>query len=181
MIKVKDGIATREPIPHFLSGLAPGDLRNLGWTDSSLGVQDCEWWPEESGDGNLPAESKWGAEILTIDHARGVVVVTHDVLQMTADEIAAARPLRRITQLAFLTRFTDAEAIGIDLASQGTTVQAAAMRRHQAKVSAASHIDLDRADTRAGVQALEAAGLLGAGRAAEILDAPIQPHEVFRG
>jgi hypothetical protein len=80
---------------------------------------------------------------------------------------------RHITQLAFINRFTDAEAIAIDLASQGTTVQAAAMRRYQAKVNAATYIDLDRQDTRDGVIALEALGLLGTGRALSILDDPI--------
>lgn len=84
---------------------------------------------------------------------------------------------RHITQLAFLSRFTDAEAIAIDLASIGGTQQAAAMRRYTDKVKVALFIDLDRADTRAGVQALETATLLGAGRALEILDAAIEPHE----
>ena len=89
-------------------------------------------------------------------------------------------PQRAITRLAFLNRFTDAEAISIDLASQGTTPQAAAMRRYMSKVQAADFIDLDREDTRAGVQALEAAGLLTDGRSSEILDAPALDHELPR-
>lgn len=89
----------------------------------------------------------------------------------------APAPVRRITRLAFLSRFSDAEAIDIDLASIGATEPAAALRRYQAKVSAALWIDLDRADTRAGVQALETAGLLGTGRALEILDAPVTDAE----
>ena len=84
---------------------------------------------------------------------------------------------RHITQLAFLGRFTDGEAIAIDLASIGATPQAAAMRRYLNKVNAARYIDLDREDTRAGVETLEAAGLLASGRAAQILDAEIQPQE----
>lgn len=100
---------------------------------------------------------------------------------MTPVEIPQAQPTTKITQLAFLNRFTDAEAIAIDLASQGTTVEAAAMRRYQKKVDAATHIDLSRQDTRDGVLALESIGLLAAGRATEILDAPIQPEEVVRG
>ena len=83
-----------------------------------------------------------------------------------------------ITRLAFLSRFTDEEAISLDLASIGATVEAASLRRYMAKVNAASFIDLSREDTRAGVLALEQAGILGEGRALEILDAPIQPHEV---
>ena len=88
---------------------------------------------------------------------------------------------RRITRLAFLSRFTDPEAVAIDLASIGATAQAAGMRRYLSKVNAATYIDLDRADTRAGVQALEASGVLAAGRALQILDAPVQPEEGWRG
>ena len=85
--------------------------------------------------------------------------------------------LRLITRLAFLDRFTDAEAVAIDLASMGATVEAASVRRYLSKVNAATLIDLDWADTRAGVQALEAGGLLGEGRALEIMDAPVEQHE----
>lgn len=85
---------------------------------------------------------------------------------------------RIVTRLAFLGRVTDAEAIAIDLASIGNTVQAATLRRAQVKISAAEEIQLDNPDTRAGVLALEAAGLLAAGRAAVILDSAVQAHEV---
>ncbi len=85
---------------------------------------------------------------------------------------------RHITPLAFMSRFTDAEAVAIDLASIGATAPAAGLRRYLAKVNAAKHIDLDRADTRAGVQALEAAALLAAGRTLQILDGPVQPSEI---
>jgi len=85
--------------------------------------------------------------------------------------------LRHITQLAFMTRFTDAEAIALDLASIGATVAAASMRRYLDKLKVAKYIDLDRADTRSGVQTLEVIGLIAAGRALEILDNPIAPEE----
>jgi hypothetical protein len=85
---------------------------------------------------------------------------------------------RIITRLAFLNRFTDAEAVAVDLASIGATVQAATLRRAQAKINAAEEIQLDNAETRAGVQALETAGLLAAGRAAAILDSGVQSSEV---
>lgn len=83
-----------------------------------------------------------------------------------------------VTRLAFLSRFTDAEAVAIDLAGIGETAEAASVRRYVNKIEAAAFIDLSREDTRSGVQALEALGILAAGRAAEILDAPILPHEV---
>lgn len=105
-----------------------------------------------------------------------------EVIGTTGGLVVVQAPVaRHITQLAFLSRFTDAEAVGIDLASLGATPQAAAMRRYQSKVSAASYIDLDRADTRDGVQALELLGLLAVGRASEILDSEVAPHEQYRG
>lgn len=85
---------------------------------------------------------------------------------------------RIITRLAFLKRFTDAEAVAIDLASIGNTVQAAMLRRAQAKISAAEEIQLDNTETRDGVLALETAGLLATGRAVEILDAAVLATEV---
>lgn len=95
----------------------------------------------------------------------------------TFSKPAAASGARHVTQLAFLSRFTDAEYIAFDLASIGSTVQAASLRRYKSKIDSANYIDLERADTRAGVIALESAGLLAAGRALAILDAPIQASE----
>lgn len=88
---------------------------------------------------------------------------------------------RKITRLAFSDRFTDAEAIGLDLASIGATVPAASIRRYMSKVNSATYIDLSRSDTRAGVLALEAGGLIAPGRGLEILDNPIQPKERYIG
>lgn len=85
---------------------------------------------------------------------------------------------RNVSRKAFLSRFTDAEAIDIDLASIGATREAAAVRRYLSKVNAAQHIDLSDNETRDGVQALETAGLLKPGRALAILDAPIEPKEL---
>ena len=88
--------------------------------------------------------------------------------------------LKKITQLAFISRFTDAEAIALDLASIGATVEAASIRRYMQKINAATFIDLERADTIAGVNQLEAAGLIGPGRAEVILTAPITEQEIAR-
>lgn len=77
-----------------------------------------------------------------------------------------------LTRKAFLARFTDDEAVGIDLASIGATREAAQVRRYLSLVNVADHIDLADEKTRTGVQALEAAQLIGAGRALAILDTP---------
>ncbi len=94
--------------------------------------------------------------------------------------------LRHITVLAFRNRFTQSEKIAIEIAALDNPAapmqqraQSAALRANQLDVQAAKYIDLDRPDTRAGVQALEAATILAAGRALEILDAPVSAHEGF--
>lgn len=89
-----------------------------------------------------------------------------------------------ITTLAFDNRFTDAELVALELTaldnpSSGAATRqlAASLRVNQRKVTRANFIDLQRTDTRAGVIQLETAGLLGVGRALQILDAPIQTQE----
>lgn len=93
-------------------------------------------------------------------------------------------PDTRITRLAFRNRFTQAEKVMLELAALDDATaptaqrqQAAAIRVHLADVAASVFVDLARTDTRAGVQSLEAGGLLAPGRALQILDAPVQPHE----
>lgn len=180
MIKVQNNTPTREPLPQFLQGLAPESLADLSWTDPALGVSAAAWWPEEVTYPEVPDGYKLGDETLTVDAERKVVLATYDVVPKTQEELEAEQQAlgTRITKLAFLSRFTDAEAVALDLASIGATVEAATLRWYMAKVNAASFIDLSHNDTRLGVQALEPMGILAAGRASEILDAPVQPHEV---
>jgi hypothetical protein len=87
----------------------------------------------------------------------------------------------RVTRLGFLDRFADAEAVAIDLSSMGATVEAASIRRFVAKVNAAQYIDLAREDTILGVNALEQMGLIGEGRAVEILSPPVTDDERYEG
>ena len=101
------------------------------------------------------------------------------------ESVDTAPTVRHITTLAFRNRFTLGEKVALEIASmddpsaQMTQRQQAAMVRvYLSDVNNAKYIDLDRPDTRAGVQALEAAGLLAAGRSSEILDAPIEAIEM---
>lgn len=98
----------------------------------------------------------------------------------------AATPAQdsRITRLAFRNRFTQPEKVTLELAALDNPYsppqarqQAAGLRSYLKDLDAATFVDLKRPDTAAAVQMLEAAGLIGAGRAADILGAPIQPHE----
>lgn len=101
------------------------------------------------------------------------------------EEVEAPRP-GRITRLAFRNRFTVAEKATMEIAALDNAAapmaqrqQAAVLRAYMADVAASTFVDLQRPDTRAGVQQLEAMGLLATGRAAEILDAPPSAAEVF--
>ena len=80
----------------------------------------------------------------------------------------------RITKLAFRNRFTPAEKNALYTAAKSNVD----IQIYLDDVNAATFIDLQRADTRDNVHALEAAGLIAAGRAAEILDTPPHPEEV---
>jgi len=64
-------------------------------------------------------------------------------------------------------------------ASMEQRTQAATLRVVLERSHKAEYTDLDDPTTRAGVQQMEALGLLATGRAAEILDSPIQPQERF--
>ena len=93
MIKVENGTATREPVPYYLdqsqTPQALASLLDLSWTDPQFGVQNAAWWPEEDVSGELGPNKKWGAEVLTLDAERQVVLVKRKQVAMTAGEKAA--------------------------------------------------------------------------------------------
>ncbi|MDD2853810.1 MAG: hypothetical protein PHY09_18135 [Desulfuromonadaceae bacterium] len=81
--------ASSAPLPQFLQGLKPESLLDLSWTDPALGVSDYAWWPTEIADGPIDADTQeYGAEILTVDVDRQVVVVTHEIIALTPEIIA---------------------------------------------------------------------------------------------
>ncbi|WP_260455507.1 DUF4376 domain-containing protein [Pseudomonas baetica] len=139
MVKIESGKAVREPVPDFLdrSGTpeALAALADLSWTDPALGVQDVAWWPEENTEGELAPNKKWGAEVLTLDTERQVVLVTRKQVAMTAaekaarDSVAAAEWADRIAARRWLaeTSGTTVEGMPIDTGrdSQGLITGAA--------------------------------------------------------
>lgn len=98
MIKVKNGIPTREPVPEFLIGLSPETLLDLSWTDPALGVSDCAWWPEDDQSAPLGQYERYGIEVLTLDVPNSVVIVIRPIIPWTAEEIAAATAVPRKNQ-----------------------------------------------------------------------------------
>ncbi|MFG0603827.1 hypothetical protein ACF8PL_26925 [Delftia sp. WSY_4] len=92
---------------------------------------------------------------------------------------------RHITPLAFRRRFTGAERAAIEWAAvdradatSGERQQAAQLRSNLKDQELASFIDLDDPDVAAGVQLLEAFGLIAEGRALQITDTPPRPDEL---
>lgn len=97
---------------------------------------------------------------------------------------APAAP-RRISNLALMRRLTMAERTAIEFsaidnpnASEQQRLMAAAMRVYLKSWEQADYINLDDADLSAALHALEAAGVLSAGRADEVLGAPILVSEM---
>lgn len=105
------------------------------------------------------ASNRCAAEVQAADTLEAVRAVRFAVTD--ADRTAS----NRITRLQFLSRFTDAEMQAVIAASDQST----ALRSALLKWQTADGIVLTDAATVAGVEALEIAGLLAAGRAAEVL------------
>jgi len=89
-----------------------------------------------------------------------------------------------ITNLAFDLRFTLEERVAIELASlddpaasMEQRAMSAALRVSQERSRKAQFTDLSDPVTRGGVEQMEALELLAQGRAAEILDTPIEDRE----
>ena len=104
---------------------------------------------------------------------------------MAPQELQPVALQRRVSVLAFRCRFTPAEKATIEWAAvdkpEQTTEQrqqSAMLRATLADQAAATFIDLADPTTVAGVQALQAMGLITADRADAILDAPVQPGEL---
>lgn len=121
---------------------------------------------------------------------QGMEFTTHDHMEEVVPEPEPEAPVdvRRVTKLGFRNRFTMSEkatleiaALDVPTAPMAARAQAAGLRATMKDQEVAQYIDLLRPETRAGVQQLEMAGLIGPGRAAQILDGPIADVEVWRG
>lgn len=119
----------------------------------------------------------------------GYPLADFDHVEFDPDPEAPPTPVvpTRITKLSFRQRFLQAERVAIEIASldnpaadMSVRAQAATLRSYLKDIDAASHVDLNFPATRAGVQLLETVGLIGAGRAAVILDTPPTEDEVWR-
>lgn len=111
--------------------------------------------------------------------------------KITLDEWIAINgsnaPTTRLTVLAFRNRFTMNEKVAIEFACLDNPAapmeqrqMSAMLRAYMHDLHAATFVDTARPDTRAGVLSLEQHGIIGEGRALEILDTPPTPIEKSR-
>lgn len=85
---------------------------------------------------------------------------------------------KKITRLAFRNRFTSQEKL--NLYGALSTPQGVMLKIYLDDLALASYVDLERADTIAGVQLLEQIGIIGTGRSEVILNTPISDVEKFK-
>jgi hypothetical protein len=106
-----------------------------------------------------------GDVVNTIDASEDFCAAHYQFYRLVEEPIVATPRVRTLTKLAYMNRFTDAE-----LAAIYTTAKSNVhVEVWLDKFKLAEEINLDDPSTIAGVQALEAAGLLAQGRSAEIL------------
>lgn len=91
----------------------------------------------------------------------------------------------RLTPLAFLRRFTDAERARFEISSvddpsapEEQRLRAAQLRIYMNDYTLASYVALDDPRTVAGVKGLEALGIIAKGRAKEVLEGEVKPEEM---
>lgn len=97
----------------------------------------------------------------------GMEFATHAHTEFIAEEVAPQEPtnLGPISKLAYMERFSDTELAAI----YGAAKVSLTVEVWLEKFKLAEFIDLSDPRTFVGLQALEAGGLIGAGRATEIL------------
>lgn len=134
------------------------------WWDCQLGSYCSSVAMGSLGQYITPAE---------IAAASGVTMTTQEATDLQAEFDSRSEPdaysvACKMTRLRFIERFTAAETKGILAAAKVN----ADLELYLWKMQQAQDVDLLDPSTAAGVHALEAAGLLAAGRAAQILRAP---------
>lgn len=87
----------------------------------------------------------------------------------------------KITDLAFLERFTMAEQMAIKAAEIGSGTVALTLQVLQGYANAATYVDLSRIDTQTEIGALVSLGLLTQARATQILTTPPTAIELYQG
>jgi len=163
---VANHLALGQMIPDAFTSIAPPDSSGQ-WTFNA----DAQYW-QRLPEADIPETNAFS-----------------DVNETESDDDHADDENevdRHITNLAFDLRFTMEERVKMELAaldnpsaSLEQRTQSAVLRVILERSRKAEYTDLDDPTTRAGVEQMEALGLLAQGRATEILDTAIASQERF--
>lgn len=191
LVLIEGGVIYQTPVPDMLYGIDPAQLADpaiMASFDPSLDLADKLWYPVVD---NSPTLNKYqsytGDPALTIDTPNRRVLSVRQVRDWTADEILAYKQstIRHISKLAFRNRFTQAEKVALEMAlldnpadTQTARQTAAGLRVMEKDLQAAEYVDLNLADTQAGIRNLETLGIIAAGRADQIIWGDIEPGEL---
>lgn len=105
LLMVKDGVASRTPVPESIYGLPPEILLDLTWVDPAQGLYDTQWWPSKFVDGPLGRDFKWGEESYHLDYENHIVEITREQIPLTQEE----KDERRARELSYMSPQVDAE------------------------------------------------------------------------
>lgn len=133
---------------HLDSG---GELYQIVWEDMSISFAELD---------GTPTAPVGGYEVVSLGDAPPAWAAPD-----TTSAAGALPPSDIITKLEYLNRFSDVELEALYTAAKADVKLEIWLERFRL----AEFIDLRDQRTVAGVQALEAAGIIGAGRAAQIL------------
>jgi hypothetical protein len=186
---VKDGIITRDPVLSNLYGLTVEQLGDESiMTQFDFIAEGRRWYPIVDTSPALQRYQSYdGDAVLTFDPAALVVRSVRIVRDWTAAEILAFKQnsTRHISRRAFRFRFTVDERIAFEMAqvddptaAQAARLVAAGLRVMDKDIAASAYINLNDSATQAGVQQLEALGVIAAARAEAIIWGDIEPGEL---
>jgi hypothetical protein len=186
---VKDNVVSLDPVLPNLFGLEVWQLGDE-WTMTQFDfiAEGRRWYPIVDQSPALQRyQSYEGAGVLSHEPGALEVILVRTVRDWTAQEIHdfKVNSIRYITKLAFRNRFTQAEKIAFEMAqvddptaTQEVRLAAAAVRVMEKDLAAGAYADLNATAVQDGLHQLETIGVLGAGRAEEIIWGDIEPYEV---
>ena len=135
---------------------------------------------QDIGPDDIAALSSQYSNIVDLTNAdvnTGIGWVFNGSTCVSPDPVQASLPDKKLTKLALRNRLTMTEKITIE----SQTATSAPLRAWLADFTVSTFIDLNRADTVSGIQYLETAGIIGAGRADVIINQPIADSERYKG
>jgi hypothetical protein len=186
---VWNAVLSDTPVLDNLYGLTVQQLGDESiMTQFDSVAEGRRWYPVVDHSAPLQRYQSYdGVPVLSYEPGALEVIMVRAVRDWTAQEIQdfKVNSIRYITKLAFRNRFTQAEKVAFEMAqvddptaTQEARLAAAGVRVMEKDLAAGAYADLNAAAVQEGLRRLETIGVLGAGRADEIIWGDIEPYEV---